>query len=154
MGAAAVVSAPISFVGALDGLAGLVTIALLALALLVVRRRLIARRGGTFDCSLRLRDGVHGKGWVLGIGRYSGESLEWYRVFSYATRPRRVLSRRSLQVVDRREARGPEAFSLLSGAVVVRCLSGAEHVELAMSQDTLTGFLAWMESAPPGIPSA
>jgi hypothetical protein len=154
MGAAVVQSASVSFIGALDGLAALVVLALLALGLLVARRRVIARRGGTFDCSLRLRDGVHGKGWVLGIGRYSGESLEWYRVFSYATRPRRVLSRRSLQVLDRREARGPEAFSLLSGAVVVRCRDGDEKVELAMSQETLTGFLAWMESSPPGIPSA
>jgi hypothetical protein len=154
MGAEVVVSAPISFIGALDGLAVLVVLALLGLALLVARRRVIARRGGTFDCSLRLRDGAHGKGWVLGIGRYSGESLEWYRVFSYATRPRRVLSRRDLQVVDRRAARGPEAFSLLSGAVVVRCIAGTEQVELAMTPDTLTGFLAWAESSPPGIPSA
>jgi uncharacterized protein DUF2550 len=154
MGAEVVLAGPVSFVGALDGLAGIVIFVLLGLALLVARRRVIARRGGTFDCSLRLHDGAHGKGWVLGIGRYSGESLEWYRVFSYATRPRRVLSRRSLQVVDRRAARGPEAFSLLSGAVVVRCNTGSEQVELAMSQDTLTGFLAWMESSPPGIPSA
>lgn len=138
----------------LDVLAGLVGLALLGLGLLALRRRAITRRGGTFDCSLRMRDGVRGKGWVLGIGRYAGESLEWYRVFSYATRPRRVLGRRDLHVVERREARGPEVFSLLSGAVVVRCLDGGSQVELAMGPDTLTGFLAWVESSPPGIPSA
>jgi hypothetical protein len=141
-------------ISVLDALAGLVVLGLLALALLVLRRRVITRPGGTFDCSLRLGQDKHGKGWVLGIGRYSGESLEWYRVFSYAMRPRRVLSRRDLQVIDRRDPAGPEAFSLLSGAVVVRCRDGDGPVELAMSHDTLTGFLSWLESSPPGIPTA
>ena len=108
----------------LDVLAALVALALLALGLLVLRRRVITRGGGTFDCSLRLGEGSYGKGWVLGIGRYSGERLEWYRVFSYSMRPRRVLSRRDLQVVERRDPHGAEVFSLLSGAVVVRCLDG------------------------------
>ena len=90
-----------------------------ALGLLIVRRRVITRRGGTFDCSLRLGQGSYGKGWVLGIGRYSGERLEWYRVFSYATRPRRVLQ--PPRPAGRRAPRpdGAEVFSLLSGAVVV-----------------------------------
>ena len=141
---------------ALDGLAVLVVVALLGLVLLFVRRRVITRRGGTFDCSVRLREAPHGKGWVLGIGRYDGERLEWYRVFSFAMRPKRVLGRRHLQVVERRSPRGPEVFALLADAVVVRCLDGEGpgSVELAMGQDTLTGFLAWLESSPPGIPTA
>lgn len=138
----------------LDVLATLVGLSLLALVLLVLRRRVITRSGGTFDCSLRLRPGAHGKGWVLGIGRYSGERLEWYRVFSYAMRPRRVMSRRDLQVADHRPPQGAEAFSLLSGAVVVRCRDREGPIELAMASDTLTGFLAWVESSPPGIPTA
>ena len=142
-----------SLVGVLDGLGVLVVLALLAVGLLVLRRRYISRQGGTFDCSMRLREATQGQGWVLGIGRYSGECLEWYRVFSLATRPRRELSRRSLQVVDRRDPRGPEAFALLAGAVVVRCKDGNGPVELAMSSDTLTGFLAWLESSPPGMPT-
>lgn len=136
----------------LDGLAAAVALLLLALGLFVLRRRVLTRRGGTFDCSLRLRPGAHGKGWVLGIGRYSGERLEWYRAFSYAMRPRQVLGRRHLYVLDRRAPQGAEVFSLLSGAVVVRCRDGSEPVELAMGPDTLTGFLAWIESSPPGNP--
>jgi hypothetical protein len=146
----------VSVLLALDGLAVLVLVALLGLALLFVRRRVITRRGGTFDCSVRLREAPHGKGWVLGIGRYAGERLEWYRVFSFAMRPKRVLGRRDLQVVERRSPRGPEVFALLADAVVVRCLDGEGlgSVELAMGEDTLTGFLAWLESSPPGIPTA
>ena len=104
---------------ALDVFAALVVVVLVALAVLAVRRRVITRRGGTFDCSLRLRPGGSGKGWALGIGRYAGDSLEWYRVFSYATRPRRVMARRDLEIVERRPPVGPEVFSLLAGAVIV-----------------------------------
>ena len=46
----------------------------------------------------------------------------------------------------------PEVFSLLAGAVVVKCRHDEGFVEFAMSPDALTGFLAWLESAPPGRP--
>jgi hypothetical protein len=54
-------------------------------------------------------------------------------------------------VVERREPNGIEVYSLLSGAVIVSCLDGESRVELAMSPESLTGFLSWVESAPPGI---
>jgi hypothetical protein len=142
----------VSVVLALDGLAALVVVALAALAVLAARRRVITRRGGTFDCSLRLRPARPGKGWALGIGRYSGDSLEWYRVFSFATRPRRVMARRELEIVDRRAPEGTEVFSLLAGAVIVRCREGSDSgsvLEFAMGEDALTGFLSWLEAAPP-----
>ena len=137
----------------LDVLAGVAVLALLAVALLAVRRRVLARRGATFECSLRLREGAHGKGWVLGIARYAGDALEWYRVFSYSMRPRAALGRRRLQVLDRRRPHGVEAFALLADAVVVRCRDRDRDrpVELAMSEEHLTGFLSWVESAPPGV---
>jgi Protein of unknown function (DUF2550) len=134
----------------LDGLALVVALVLAALVALVVRRRFLTRSGGTFDCSLRLRRGSHGKGWALGIGRYAGDVLEWYRVFSYSTRPKRVMARQGLQVVERRAPRGPEGYALLAGAVVVRCRDGSDAIEFAMSEGALTGFLSWIESAPPG----
>ena len=143
-------------IGVVDVLAALVALGLVALGLLVLRRRFLSRRGGTFDCSLRLRPAANprtGQGWTLGIARYSGDTLEWYRVFSYALRPKRVLGRRDLQVVDRRDPQGAEVFSLLSGAVVVRCVGAGGPVEFAMNEDTLTGFLSWVESSPPGIPA-
>jgi hypothetical protein len=142
----------VSLVTALDGVAAVVLLVLLGLIVLAVRRRVLTRRGGTFDCSLRLKPGSHGKGWALGIARYAGDVLEWYRVFSFSARPRRVLSRRSMEILDRREPRGPEVFSLLAGAVVVTTRHDGGSVEFAMSPDALTGFLSWLESAPPGRP--
>ena len=42
---------------------------------LIVRRRLLSRHGGTFELSYRVRQEHAGRGWLLGLGRYSGESL-------------------------------------------------------------------------------
>ena len=69
--------------------------------------------------------GQHGQG--LGARASAAtpvSALEWYRVFSFAMRPKRVLGRRDLQVVERRSPRGAEVFALLADAVVVRCLDG------------------------------
>ncbi|RBM20430.1 DUF2550 domain-containing protein [Streptomyces sp. PT12] len=118
------------------------------------RRRLIQRPGGTFDCSARFappRSGQSpGKGWLYGVARYNGDHVEWFRVFSYAPRPRCSLQRDRIQVRNRRHPRGEEELALLPGAVVLSCRHDGRDVELAMSEDALTGFLAWLEAAPPG----
>ncbi|WP_346012399.1 DUF2550 domain-containing protein [Streptomyces sp. SID3343] len=95
-------------------------------------------------------DPDHGKGWVFGIARYSGDRIEWFRVFSYSPRPRRVLQRGRIQVIGRREPAGQEELALLAGAVILVCEHADARIELALSDDALTGFLAWLEAAPPG----
>jgi hypothetical protein len=140
---------------------GIAVIALVVLGLFAfgVRRRLIQRSGGTFDCSLRrntplTRSGsgadTSGKGWGYGIARYNGDCVEWFRVFSYAPRPRRTLERGSIVVAGRRAPEGEEELALLSDAIVLSCDHQGTRLELAMSEDALTGFLAWLEAAPPG----
>ncbi|WP_221348057.1 DUF2550 domain-containing protein [Streptomyces beigongshangae] len=131
-------------------------VALVALGLLVfgLRRRVIQRSGGTFDCSLRWnvpeKGDTGGKGWGYGIARYSGDRIEWFRVFSYALRPRRVLERSAIEVAGRRTPEGEEELALLSDSIVLACVHRGTRLELAMSEDALTGFLAWLEAAPPG----
>ncbi|MET7901017.1 DUF2550 domain-containing protein [Streptomyces sp. NPDC005355] len=136
-----------------------VVVALVVVGLFVfgLRRRLIQRSGGTFDCSLRWgapppesEPEPTGKGWVYGVARYNGDRIEWFRVFSYAPRPRRVLERASIEVLERRTPKGEEELALLSDAVVLACRHSGIRLELAMSDDALTGFLAWLEAAPPG----
>jgi hypothetical protein len=117
----------------------------------VLRRRWLSRKVGTFDCSLRTANRAHGKGWHLGIARYEADRIEWYRVFSISMRPRQVLRRADLMVLQPpRTPSGPEAFSVMSGFVIVRCRRGRGFVELAMSQQSYTGFASWLEAAPPG----
>ncbi|MFY1678863.1 MULTISPECIES: DUF2550 domain-containing protein [unclassified Streptomyces] len=133
-----------------------VVVALVLVGLFVfgLRRRLIQRSGGTFDCSVRWdapQEGEGtGKGWAYGVSRYNGDRVEWYRVFSYSPRPRRILERAAIEVAGRRVPAGDEELALLSDAVVLACLHRGTRLELAMSEDALTGFLAWLEAAPPG----
>jgi hypothetical protein len=117
---------------------------------LVVRRRFISRHGGTFEFSVRVRSGRAGRGWVLGLGRYSGGDLEWFRIFSLLPRPRRVFRRSELEYVGRRDPGGVESYSLYSGHIIVSCRTPTGPLEVAMSPEALTGFLAWLEAAPPG----
>ena len=37
-------------------------------------------------------------GWMIGLGRYAGDNLEWFRTFSFYPRPRYVFGR-SMQVL-------------------------------------------------------
>lgn len=114
------------------------------------RRRLLSRSGGAIELSLRLKPMRQGRGWVLGVGRFVGDDLQWFRVFSLASRPRRTLSRRDLVVTGHRTPHGGEAMSLLKGASVVELRSAAGPVEVAMDASAMTGFLAWLEAQPPG----
>lgn len=134
----------------LEGVVALLVLVVLLMLGVVVRRRWLRRGAGTFDCSLRAADRAMGKGWALGVARYEADRIEWFRVFSVSTRPRRVLHRPDLLVQQRRYPSGPEAFSVMSGFVVLRCRDGASFVELAMSEQSATGFASWLESAPPG----
>ena len=121
--------------------------------LLVLRRRVLSRHGGTFELSVRIRvrEQSHaGRGWVLGLGRYREGRLEWFRIFSPSPRPRRVWRRSQLQITGQRAPSGPESFALYGGHVVVECQTVEGPVELAMSTSALTGFSSWLESGPPG----
>jgi hypothetical protein len=196
----------------LEWLAALALVFLGAIGALFTRRVVIRRRGGTFDCSLRLTPGsaraaVHfgaapagaggpspamamagpgagagtgtgtgspaeaehpkasergtrtpfsasgvraGRGWAYGIAQYENDRIDWFRIFSYAYRPAAVLTRRDLEVIGRRDAVGHDELALFPGWAIVECRFGTGIVELAMSPDALTGFLSWLESAPPG----
>ena len=117
---------------------------------LVVRRRWISRHGGTFEFSVRVRSARAGRGWVLGVGRYSGGDLEWFRIFSLNPRPKLRFERSGLEYTGRRDPLGVESYSLYSGHIVVTCRTPTGPLEVAMSPEALTGFLAWLEAAPPG----
>jgi len=123
------------------------------LILLFIRRQVIAR-GGTIEVSLRLSTYVEGRGWSPGIARFVGEELHWYRVFSFAPRPRRVFQRRALVVEQRRRPDIAEERSLPGQTVVLSCRDDRDRVEIAMAETTVTGFLSWLEAAPPGPASS
>lgn len=129
---------------------GMLLLVLLFGFCLVIRRRLLSRHGGTFELSHRVRTNKAGRGWVLGIGRYSGQDLEWFRIFSLAPRPKRRWPRNSLHFHGRRAPVGPEQMALYAGHVVVTCDTPDGQIELAMSESSLVGFQSWLEARTPG----
>ncbi|TDP97706.1 DUF2550 domain-containing protein [Labedaea rhizosphaerae] len=137
---------------------GLIILVLLAvvigaLALLLARRVRLVREGGVI-VALRTRIDNTGKGWHLGIARYHGDEFAWFRALSLKSGPNRVIHREALEIVDRREPESAETPNMPVGSRVLQ-FRGAhgerdQQVEIAMGPDALTGFLSWLESAPPG----
>ncbi len=128
-----------------------VILLLCALGVLFARRELIARGGGTIEVSFRLSTLVPGRGWSPGIAQFRGDEMRWYRVFSLSIRPSRTLTRRCLSVQRRRAPETIERLVLPADWVVLSCSCDAQHpVEIAMARNTLTGFMSWIEAAPPG----
>ncbi|MCI2239310.1 DUF2550 domain-containing protein [Paenibacillus sp. TRM 82003] len=122
-------------------------VVLLGLVLVLVRRRRLTGRLGTFDCSVRHPSS---RRWALGVARYETDRLDWYRTFSLSPRPSCSFARGALDVTRRRDADGQERLAVQPGAIVVECRHRGAALELAMSSDAYTGFASWLESAPPG----
>jgi hypothetical protein len=129
----------------------------LAAVVLAFRRYLLERSGGTVDCALRSPAGAGS--WRLGVLSYQHDSLRWYGALGVLLRPEYVFHRRALSVVSRRPAESSEAVALGTDRLVVEVSvkpsgedSGpvSDGVELAMTEQALTGFLAWLEASPPG----
>jgi hypothetical protein len=130
-----------------------VLVLLAALALLFLRRALVMRAGGTIRLHLRVSTMLNGRGWSPGFARFVGDELRWYRMFSFAIRPKRVLYRRGLAVERRRQPEGQERLAMPADWVILLCTSHHAPVEIAMAKSTVTGFLSWLEAAPPGAAS-
>jgi hypothetical protein len=138
--------------------AAVLVLVVLAAAALASRRYLLERSGGTVECALR-RPAGSGT-WRLGVLSYQHDSLFWHGALGVLLRPERVFHRRALSVVSRRPADPSETVALGADRLVVEVATkpvadesgspASEHVELAMSQEALTGFLAWLEASPPG----
>ena len=143
------------WLGVVEGVALLLLLLVLSLVLLAARRRWLNRLGGTFDCSLRLNVTTPGAGWTLGVGRYNEGILEWFRFFSYALRPRKVFQRGEVKVLATRDPDPVEAVALNADNRILRVemldSDTDREWELAMSPESLTGLLSWLEAAPPGV---
>jgi hypothetical protein len=148
---------------ALDALwlfAAFLVLVVLAATALAARRFLLERGGGTVECGLRSPAGQGA--WRLGVASYQGDELCWYDALGVLLRPEHVLHRRSLTVLSRRPSLPSEAATFGPQRVVIEVwtqpapesadehVEAHEHLELAMTEEALTGFLAWLEASPPG----
>jgi hypothetical protein len=130
--------------------AGLATVLVLLVTVFTVRRIVLVRSRGSFDCSLNRAPGRPEGHWTSGIASYGTGELRWFRMFSLSPRPSITWQRTALQVKEFRAPERGEVFAVLPGAVIVTCLLGTGELQLAMTMDAYTGFASWLESAPPG----
>lgn len=136
--------------------AAVLALIVVAAAVLALRRYLLERSGGTVECALRSPAGTGA--WRLGVLSYEHDSVRWHGALGVLLRPEHVFHRRSLSVVSSRPATPAETVTLGTERVVVEVSvrpavpdsAAGEHVELALTDQALTGFLAWLEAAPPG----
>ena len=124
-------------------LAGVLLVGLVAAFLL--RRRFLLSGLGAVTMWLRAPGAPR---WSVGVAWYSGETLLWYRALSLSVRPHRRLCRSQFRI-DARRTPTRQDLSLPADSVILTCRTGAGPQELAMDSSTVTGFLSWIESAPP-----
>lgn len=128
-----------------------VVLLVVGVGVFVLRRFVISRGVGTFDCSMRRMDTHHaGGGWMPGVARYERDRLDWFRVFTVSPKPSRSLIRSRLMILDHRAPQGSEIYAVMPDWVIVRCGYGSHTLELAMSELAYSGLATWLESAPPG----
>jgi hypothetical protein len=139
----------------LDGAGVVVLVAVLVVVAFVARLSMLRRGGASITCAFRLADARVGRGWHFGVVRYTPRHLQWFRTFSLAPNAKHAFVRRGFEVTGRRKPRGFELRAIPHTAVVVQCVATTRDrrrvaFELAMAESTTNGFLAWLESAPPG----
>ncbi|GII01271.1 hypothetical protein Pta02_32790 [Planobispora takensis] len=123
-------------------------VAVVLVALVSLRVLVLIRSRGSVLCCLRPVEGK--RGWRVGVARYAGGRLNWIPLIGLLPRPRHVIVRRGLVVSGRRRIGTGEFFGFLEGVTALRCESAGFTFELAAGYRALTGFVAWLESAPPG----
>jgi hypothetical protein len=154
-------------------LAAVIAVALAVPAALFARMAVLRRRGATLSCALRLGRGSGGSGgnrgsggnggsggsggrrWQIGLVRYSPRHVQWFRLLGVGFRPSLTLRRRTIVVLDRHAPAASELHSMPHDSVIASCrgltLTGRSvDVDIAMPAGAMTGFLSWLESAPPG----
>lgn len=119
---------------------------------LLLRRRLLSRGGGVFELTVRVGAGevASSDGWHLGLGRYHGDYLQWFGLFSLSPVPKRQWNREYVDIVSQRAPEGEEHSVLDMGHVIALCQTSHGHMELAMNRSVFTGLASWMEAGPPG----
>lgn len=125
-------------------------VGLIYLFVLLARRTWLSLLGGLFDCALRPEGATR---WRPGLARYSGEFLEWYRVWHPWPRPTRVFVRERCEMVSFRDSDVSESRLgyATSKILVLRVRDDTPGLwSLALNEGSAMGLVSWLESAPPG----
>lgn len=131
----------------------LVALIIVPLVFLYLRRRWLTGQGGAFDCAMRRVGEDPTFRWHLGMGRYRGEELQWFRAFSLSMRPALRLRRGQIHSSAAREPSRADSFLLYDNSCVltVRDATRGRSYYFGVERDVATALMSWMEAAPPGL---
>ncbi|KXW68245.1 hypothetical protein MPHL43072_22855 [Mycolicibacterium phlei DSM 43072] len=129
----------------------LICVLLLVVVALCYRLWKLRKVGGT-AAILRDYPADGGHGWRHGVLRYRGGEAVFYRLSSLRWWPDRRMSRRGLEIVNRRGPRGDE-YDIMTDAIVIlevrdNMPERRRGYEIALDRGALTAFLSWLESRP------
>lgn len=124
----------------------LVLLAVMGLAFIFVRRRLLAAGSPLMLCALRERGST---GFRLGLARFAGQRLEWFTLIGPSLRPRRAWERCRLELEA--PSAPHEVLAGLPDGVTVTCHHGTDSFVLGLAPGSYTAVRSWLESAPPGF---
>ncbi|HPU12476.1 MAG TPA: DUF2550 domain-containing protein [Aeromicrobium sp.] len=133
-----------------DSLALIVFFGFLAIGALIFRRRWISRMGATFELCVNHGIEHSARGWMLGVAVYGDTEITWYRTFSLSPKARHRFVRGEVMIEGRRDPEGAEDYALHRDSVIIGASAADGVQQFALSQNSLTGLLAWLEAAPPG----
>lgn len=124
-------------------------VALLILAFVFVRRRLLARGGDLMLCALRPEAQAR---WTAGLLRCEDVLVAWFPLLGFRLRPDYCWDRQGLDLTGMTGVGPNEPLdagsvrAVLTGTPIGR---GPARVELALAQDPYTALRAWIEATPP-----
>lgn len=127
---------------------GALLVALVMLAAIFTRRRLIAHGKPLTVCALR-EPADHR--WHFGLARYGTSGLEWFTLWGLSLRPARRWDRTVLDIGTGQPlvpSERPEI--LIPSAWRVDCRYREENFEIALAQAPYTALRSWLEASPPG----
>ncbi|MFT3943526.1 MAG: DUF2550 family protein [Ancrocorticia sp.] len=126
----------------------LIRLALIAAAIalfgglaLLGRYIILARIPGALPCAMRRPDHK----WHTGILILGAHDLRWYRTGSLLLGPRRVISRRSFEILAHRPSEQNQDTR------VIEVKDGEQPLVIAMNSGGFAGLVSWSDSAPPGV---
>lgn len=119
------------------------------LALVFLRRRMIARGRVLTMCGLRRTS----SSWRMGLVRYGVGQLEWFSLDGLTIRPKYRWEQRVLELSPPARVSLGNGLDVLTDPVAVTCRHQGDRFQLALSEAAYTALRSWLEAAPPGATS-
>lgn len=97
---------------------------------------------GTFVCSYRSNPQQQ---WSQGRAVYNVETLDWYPLISFSSKPRHSWDRRAFDIKKTFTEESPTGDNVM----ILHVRVGKERFQLMVSEADHSGIVSWMEAAPP-----